>query len=445
MFANEKTGVRIVGWSRQRPGRNPRGCPPSRWSVLHRTGCRLLVLLAMAPLNGPAIGQQTKSPERAWRHPLAYINTSFANASPLYWEIDDQGTVNVFLVYDQERSSPNRANGHWHFQLQARPGSDLTLVLYNLDNVWNGKHGSPAKDATISFTSIDGRHWQPIDTELLDGDRLKLRIHMVQECLYVARLEPYRISDLESFKKSISPSPLVEIAAIGTTVDGRELEVIRVGNPAAPHSVLLRARAHPWEPGGNWVIEGLIKRLLEGDAKASDYLSHYCVYVLPMANKDGVARGRTRFNMQGSDLNRKWDKPADPRYAPENAALESWLGRMIAAGRRPDFAIDFHNDDSGRLHVSRPNIELRTYLKRMATFERLLRQHTWFTEGATGGTFRNPGTFGEGLLERFGITACIHELNANWIAGLNDYPSAKNWQRYGAQLCAVLNAYFQQL
>ena len=44
-----------------------------------------------------------------------------------------------------------------------------------------------------------------------------------------------------------------------------------------------------------------------------------------MANKDGVALGRTRFNLQGKDLNRDWDKPADPRLAPENYALEKWL------------------------------------------------------------------------------------------------------------------------
>ena len=46
----------------------------------------------------------------------------------------------------------------------------------------------------------------------------------------------------------------------------------------------------------------------------------------------GVARGGTRFNLHGKDLNRNWDAPADPRLTPENAALEKWLGGMIAAG-----------------------------------------------------------------------------------------------------------------
>ena len=101
-----------------------------------------------------------------------------------------------------------------------------------------------------------------------------------------------------------------------------------------------------------------------------------------MANKDGVARGRTRFNLRGRDLNRNWDKPADPELAPENAALERWLEGEIAAGRRPHLALELHNDGNGRLHVSRPPVpQLERHLARMAIFEELLRSKTWFTEG----------------------------------------------------------------
>ena len=73
-----------------------------------------------------------------------------------------------------------------------------------------------------------------------------------------------------------------------------------------------------------------------------------------------------------------------------------------------------------------------------------MRKHTWFTEGSTGKNFHNPGTIGEGLLSRFDIHACVHELNVNWIRGLNDYPSGKNWQLLGSQLCEVYFEYFDE-
>jgi hypothetical protein len=374
---------------------------------------------------------------------LEFIHTGFENASPLHWEVDADGVIHVHLVYDQERSSPNRANGHWHFQLHAKPGSRLTLVLHNLDNVWNGKKGSPVSGRTISFLSADGRKWQPLRAALLPGNRLQLKVEMPGPRLYVARLEPYRLSDLAKLLETIKGDPRVEVTRIGKTVEGRDLEIIRVGKPDAPYRVLLRARAHPWEPGGNWVVQGLIRRLLRDDEAARRYLARYCVYVLPMANKDGVARGRTRFNLQGKDLNRNWDRPADPDLAPENHALEAWIEAMIRKGQKPDLAIDFHNDEGGLLHISRPGgTDLKRYLQRMKALEGLLRKHTWFTEGNTGEAFHNPGTLGEGLLARYGIDAAVHELNANWIAGLKDYPSGRNWELYGEQLCQVFFEYF---
>jgi hypothetical protein len=78
----------------------------------------------------------------------------------------------------------------------------------------------------------------------------------------------------------------------------------------------------------------------------------------------------------------------------------------------------------------------------MARLEAALRAHTWFTEGSTAATFRNPGSLGDGWLERFGVDAVVHELNCQWIAGVEDFPSARHWRDYGGQLAAALHAYF---
>jgi len=376
-------------------------------------------------------------------HPLEFIDTSFENASPVWYEFAPDGTVLVHLLYDHERSSPNRAAGHIHFQLHAKPGSRLTLEFRNLDNVWNGVSGSIARELKTVVISQDGREWQSVPLESLPENRVQLRVEMPGPRLYVARVEPYRPSDLDTFLAGIRTNRLVQVTVIGRTVQGRDLEMIRVGNPQAPFRVFLRARAHAWESGGNWVVEGLVHRLLESEADARSYLERYCVYILPMANKDGVARGRTRFNLQGADLNRGWDKPADPKLAPENFALEQWLERMMKAGQSPHLALELHNDGNGLLHISRPPVpELPSYLERMATLEQLLRKHTWFTEGSTKESFRNSGTLGDGWLERYHIDAAVHELNCNWIAGLKDYPSAKHWRSYGEKLATVFYEYF---
>ncbi len=394
-----------------------------------------LLLLAALPVLCTRLAAQTPPP------PLEFIDTSFENASPLWYEFAEDGTVRVHLNYDLERSSPNRAAGHFHFRLQAPKGTKLKLEFLNLDNVWNGKPGSVAKEILQVVTSQDGRDWTPVPTASPGPGRVTVELTMPADALYVARAEPYRLSDLLRFLVEIRRDPRVRLEMIGKTVQGRELEMIRVGRDDAPHRVFLRARAHPWEPAGNWVVEGLVRRLLSEEGKP--FLERYSVCVMPMANKDGVERGGTRFNLMGKDLNRNWDKPADPQYAPENAALEHWLAAEAAAGRKPDLALDFHNDGSGRLHLSRPEgPEGEKHVQRMAFFEQCLRRHTWFTEGSTQPSFRNPGSLGEGFFTRFGIDGAILEFHCNYIAGLDQPALGRHWVTFGHGLAEAFDAYF---
>ena len=103
---------------------------------------------------------------------------------------------------------------------------------------------------------------------------MRLTVTMPGPRLYVARAEPYRLSDLESWLETIKRSPLVEVTSIGKTAEGRGLEIVRVGRENAPYRVFLRARAHPWEPGGNWVAQeqnGLYGGLFVNRAQAVKY------------------------------------------------------------------------------------------------------------------------------------------------------------------------------
>lgn len=369
-----------------------------------------------------------------------YLNNGFENASPLDWEIADSGTAQVALIYDHERESPNRAVLHWHFMVEADPGDTVRLVLRNFENIWNGRPGSPIADETPCVVSDDGRAWRTVIGRKIAGNRLELSVSLVSDRLYVARLEPYRISDLTRMLERIRKDPRVTIERIGSTVAGRDLEMVSVGRSDAPYHVLLRARAHPWETGGNWLIDGMIDALLATDS--SD--EAYCLHAMPMANKDGVARGLSRFNLRGRDLNRNWDLPADPELAPENHAIEGWIEHAIKTGHRPNLAIDLHNDNSGLLHTNHPREGTEAYQSNMARLEDVLQRFSWFREGRVNPKFRNLGSFGEGLYDRYGVDACILELKSLATEGLGRPPLGGDWQQFGRQMRNALRAYFEQ-
>src|SRR6187200_375072 len=126
---------------------------------------RVVILIALAlpalsiPAAEPAISTVTAT------HPLEFIDTSFENASPVWYEFAQDGTVLVHLLYDHERSSPNRAAGHIHIKLHAQPGAKLTLEFKNLDNVWNSTPGSIARELKTVVISADGHSWKSIATE----------------------------------------------------------------------------------------------------------------------------------------------------------------------------------------------------------------------------------------------------------------------------------------
>lgn len=404
-----------------------------RFSVLST----LVLVLAFPDVKGD--GYITSVPDSS-SHPLVYINTNFENASQLDWEVDEEGVVQVSLIYDHERSSPNRANGHWHFQILAKRGADLTVQLNNFENVWNSIKGVPISEKTNTLISQDGRNWQVIPADLINENRLRFKLHMDSDKVFVASVEPYRISDLEKFLSEIKNNPLVEISEVGHTAEGRPLEIIRVGNPNAPYRIFLRARAHSWEPGGNWVVQGFVRSFLRDES--ARYRERYCAYIMPMANKDGVARGRTRFNTLGKDLNREWHLPADRELTPEKYAYESWLTKMIDQKKKPHLAIDLHNDRGGNLHVNLPTPDNTAYTANLKRFENLLFKHTWFREGASH--VKNPGSFGEGMHVRFGIDACVYELNYEWSKGLNKEPFGKDWELLGTQLRVVFYDYFEK-
>jgi predicted deacylase len=262
---------------------------------------------------------------------------------------------------------------------------------------------------------------------------------MDSSSMFIASVEPYRISDLEKLLSDIRSHPNVSIENVGHTVEGRPLEIIRIGKPGKRKSVFLRARAHAWEAGGNWVVEGFVRSLLADSA--GKYLDSFTVYIMPMANKDGVARGKTRFNAMGMDLNRQWDREPDSTLVPEKYAFEQWLKKQIAAGEKPVLAMDLHNDNFGTLHVNLPTDKNKTYAANMARLEKLLRQHTWFTEGISH--VKNPGSLGEGLAARYGIDACVYEFNYDWIAGLKKDPMGADWMQLGGKLREVFLEYLK--
>ena len=195
-------------------------------------------------------------------------------------------------------------------------------------------------------------------------------------------------------------------------------------------------------------MEGLVRKFLAENSET--WKKNFCVYIMPMANKDGVFRGMTRFNVRGMDTNRNWDSMSDPYLCPEKYALEKFIEDMISDGIKPELGIDIHNDDSGEIDFSMHPGSDTLFRFKADLLEKLMRAHTCFTEKA-GITWETPGVtsqfvmFEDGLFRRFGIESFVWELNANWVGTRKTMPVAADWINSGKGLNEVFFGYFSRI
>jgi len=379
---------------------------------------------------------------------IKFIDCYYENASPLTWDAIGDTAVKINLLYDYERNSINRQCTHFNFKIAAEPGTELNLILSGFRNIYNGRvqprYGRQGQPIAVFF-SEDYKNWNGTpSTNVLDNSYDKqVKYTMKSGTVYVASLPVYALSHLEVFKNRIIQEPLIKVFEIGETVEKRPLEIIRLGNPTAEKIVLIRGRAHAWEPGGNWAIEGMVDDYLQR-AESTNIANEICYYILPMANKDMVVRGMTRFNIKGMDLNRGWGMLADSTLAPENYYFEKFLLKLIDQNKRPDFFIDFHNDNYGNLHVPQPKADDTNFLPKIESFFNILNDQTWFCSKMQHGKNTEPDRYNSatGLYNRFNIPGIIFEFNGDRIDKLDKIPEISDWIEMGGKLNEVFNLYF---
>ena len=120
------------------------------------------------------------------------------------------------------------------------------------------------------------------------------------------------------------------------------MDLLRVGEPGDGRRVCwIVARQHPGETMAEWLMEGLIARLIDPEDPIARTLRGRAVFFLvPNMNPDGAFRGNLRVNAAGANLNREWQNPTRER-SPEVLLVRQ---RMEATG--VDFCLDVHGDEA---------------------------------------------------------------------------------------------------
>lgn len=224
----------------------------------------------------------------------------------------------------------------FHFRLQGARDQETVIRILNAGQSTYPK-GWENYQAVASY---DRENWFRVETEF-DGQVLTIRHEPEFDSMYFAYFEPYSWERHLALLGSVEQSGIARVVDLGNTVDGRDLNMVVVGNPAAEKKVWIIARQHPGETMAEWLVEGTLNALLDpANPFARKILEKAAVYVVPNMNPDGSVRGNLRTNAAGANLNREWMTPS-LESSPEVYHVKNKIHEVGC-----DLFLDVHGDEA---------------------------------------------------------------------------------------------------
>ncbi|MCX8744869.1 hypothetical protein J3U68_05515 [Snodgrassella sp. B3882] len=192
-----------------------------------------------------------------------------------------------------------------------------------------------------AMCSYDRINWFRVPTSYEDGV-LSINHTPLANSVYYAYFEPYSYEQHLNLLGDSQSSGLCQINDLGSTLQGRDINLLTIGNQAASDlKIWITARQHPGETMAEWFVEGLLGRLLDHqDPTSRALLDRATFYIVPNMNPDGSALGNLRTNACGANLNREWLEPSIER-SPEVFYVRQ---KMHETG--VDLYLDIHGDES---------------------------------------------------------------------------------------------------
>lgn len=191
-----------------------------------------------------------------------------------------------------------------------------------------------------AVASYDLEKWFRVPTAY-DGQVLTITHTPERDSIYYTYFEPYSWERHLRLLGRAESSPLALVTDIGSTVEGRDMNLVVIGNQSATKKIWVIARQHPGETMSEWFVEGMIDALLDpADPVARCVLQRAVFFIVPNMNPDGAVHGNLRTNAAGANLNREWMTPSQ-ESSPEVLAVKS---RMHETGC--DLFLDVHGDET---------------------------------------------------------------------------------------------------
>lgn len=378
------------------------------------------------------------------------VNTQFEGGSTGAVEQVSATHLRIDVAGEADQDKRNRQASWYYFRVDGAKGRALTIDLTNLVGEYNYKPGTHAVTKnTRPVWSVDNRTWQHFTAVEWDDAKKELRLRLTPTAnrIWIAHAPPYTNAHLATLLRDLRKNSGVRVESVGRTVGGREMPLISINEAAREKPVIwLMARQHSWETGTSWMTDAGLRWLLSADPEAQRLRAGAVWKVFPMADPDGCARGGVRYNANGYDLNRNWDK-LDEKLMPEIAAQRKAMLAWLDSGRRIHFFLTLHNQENHD-HVEGPMALGGAHFGVLGqALYSGLRKHTSFWSKLNGPretpASTTPGQQGrmnvvQGLFAERKVPAFLLETSVEAVETLQRPRTIEDWNAFGRGLMRVL-------
>jgi len=379
----------------------------------------LLAACSTTPAGGP-IMEGFAAPESAQcASATLAVDTDFPAGALQSCSIDEAGLVSITLAPENE--PPINCSPWYAFRLHSAGESEAQVRL--------------------SYTACGHRYWPKISTdgtnwEFLDPARVEVREFAGSDIalltiptngapIFVSAQEIFVPATYDAWLDEVESTGKVRRSLLGQSAEGRRIEAIALGNPAAREQVVLVGRQHPPEVTGALAMLPFVETLLGDDGLAVRFRERFQVTAIPLLNPDGVVHGYWRHNSGGVDLNRDWG----PFTQPETQLMRDLLAGIAANPARDlRLMLDFHSTNRDVFYTipdelaTEPELFTRDWLaryqERMPGYDvnrdarhtvgrPISKAYAFDTYGVPGVTFEIGDETDRSLIRRIGREAAI--------------------------------------
>jgi hypothetical protein len=257
-----------------------------------------------------------------------------------------QNNDSTYTALITSENTPINISPWYAFKVWSKKKQTINLILTYQELIKHRYYPKLSTDG-IGWVALDSMRYTAYNTGNTKtfGNsalplKVKLRLDIGPDTLWVAGQELQNSTLVNSWIDSLTQKKYVTKSTIGKSTEGRDLNMLSLGNTDSKNRIMIISRQHPPEVTGYLAMKAFVETIASDSKLAKKFRNKFATYVVPLMNPDGVDNGFWRHNAGGIDLNRDWAN----FNQPETRAVKDFMEGLVAKNKgKFYFGIDFHS------------------------------------------------------------------------------------------------------